>query len=183
MSKRQLFVAMLSAWFSTTLHAQVQVPEGGSGGGGGGTGITVVITTDAPEDGNVIIGKSHAFSFTADGGTPPYSGVWSVQCPPAEGPIAGIPESPLVHCFKVEGTHAVKVLVTDSAGNSKLETKTITVSGPDDLVPDFTDVSNPSTGPGSILTMEHTFTAQVGGGRCRALLAGRLCVRMESRDC
>ncbi len=124
--------------------------------------LTVTVTT-APAS-PVIIGTTVTHSFTTTG-TAPFVKEWSRRCGGGDTPwmMAAGDVSPYQWCAEEEGTHQIRLRVTDANGDTGEDIATVEVQGPDRLV--ATSVAgdtNASTGPGTPMVVTHRFTARRG---------------------
>lgn len=159
-------IAIILSFLIVQIGNAQSVDPGIDPGGGGGVGqpqLTVKIIIE-PDGSPIIIGTTVTFTYTTTG-TGPWTTEWFTRCGPGaeEGPEpwAAIDKSTPFHfCFQSEGSFHFKLRVTDVNGAQGEDTLTIVVLGPNLLELDDSAVSNPSIGPGSILSLVHHYYAK-----------------------
>lgn len=157
-----LTALIVGVTFAGVAFGQQTNPGGAPGGGGGGGGSNLSVTVTSDISGTVPIGTVGTFSYTFQGAVGGHTVSYGIHCG-AGAPVHVIPmQTPIVYCFKKEGSYLVEFVVTDGAGNDAKDSININVAGPDSIDADTSDVSNASTGPGTTMTMTHKFYPKVG---------------------
>ncbi len=121
--------------------------------------VTIVSEPDSP----VLIGTTVTFTKTFTNAVYPVDDQWYYRCGEGAWAPFAVLSTPFPWCAVPEGSHEFKLVCTDATGATAEDIETIEVQGPDELVFQSGGPSNPSTGPGTIMSITDKFFARRGG--------------------